>query len=131
MGEKKLLLNHVVASVHEHTYGARKVLWLVYRAYPDHEQLMDFAERYAQVLQRHAPAHTVSDVRRFEDAPLSARWEYANAIRGFRKHVRRAAVFGMQPKAEAIIRVILRVSRRTDLRVVKNAEEALEWVLQD
>ncbi|MCA9645800.1 MAG: STAS/SEC14 domain-containing protein, partial [Myxococcales bacterium] len=94
-------------------------------------ELLDFAERYVQVLQRYAPARVVSDLRQFVDAPLSARWEYANAIRHFRRHVRRAAMFGMQPRAEAIIRVILRVSRRTDLRVMSGPDEALEWVLQE
>ncbi|MCA9628457.1 MAG: STAS/SEC14 domain-containing protein [Myxococcales bacterium] len=131
MGDAKLLLDHAVALVHERSYGARRVLWLVYRAYPDGDQLGEFARLYAEILRRHAPARTVSDVRGFADAPLGARWEYANAIRGFRRHVRRAAVFGMQPRAEAIIRVIIRVSRRTDLRIVATADEALDWVLQD
>lgn len=131
MGEGKLLLDHSVASVHERTYGDHQVLWLAYRTYPNSDDLADFARRYSDVLRRHAPARTVSDVNGFTDAPLGARWEYANAIRGFRRHVERAAVFGMQPKAEAIIRVIIRVSRRTDLRVVRSADEALQWVLQD
>lgn len=131
MGEGKLLLDHPVALVQERTFGERNVLWLTYRAYPNAEQLSDFAKRYLEVLQRHAPARTVSDVRQFTDAPLGARWDYANAMRGFRRHVRRAAVFGMQPRAEAIIRVIIRVSRRTDLRVLRTPDEALAWVLQD
>jgi hypothetical protein len=84
---------------------------------------------YQPHLEQRSPALTLTDVTALDDLELSARWAFAERMRKNRQFVLRSAVIGLRPELEVVLRVLVRVSGRKDLRVFDRREDAEEWLL--
>jgi hypothetical protein len=84
---------------------------------------------YQPVLEAHAPALTMADLTALEDLELSARWAFAERMRKNRRFVLRSAVLGLRPELELVIRVLMRVSGRKNLKVFDDRADAETWLL--
>ncbi|MEZ4370717.1 MAG: STAS/SEC14 domain-containing protein [Polyangiaceae bacterium] len=130
MNRGELLLEHPVARVTITLVRGVEVIRLEGRMFPTSEQVRDFMLQYTLLIQKHAPARVVTDLRQFSGAPLSVHVEYAKFLGRVRRHVIRAAVFGLRPSTGALVRLVLRLAGRHDMLVAESEAQALDWVVQ-
>ena len=86
-------------------------------------------DAYQPLLEAHAPVRTLTDVSGLGDVSWSARWAFAERMKENRRLIDKSAVIGLSPRLEVVLRVVLRVSRRTDLRTFDTRAAAEAWLL--
>jgi hypothetical protein len=124
--EPRLLATGQRFHVHELSGGILRVTAWGRCRRADVDELFD---AYQPELEKRVPALTLTDVTALDDLELSARWAFAERMRKNRQLVLRSAVIGLRPELEVVLRVLVRVSGRKDLRVFDRGEDAEEWLL--
>ena len=93
------------------------------------DDLEELFGAYQPLLESHAPVRTLTDVSQLGDVSWGARWTFAERMKQNRRLIWKSAVIGLSPRLEVVLRVVLRVSGRTDLRTFDSREAAEAWLV--
>lgn len=94
----------------------------------DTPDVEEYVAALVPILQMRAPACVLTDATDIEDLTLRARWVYAQKMTEHRRFISRSAVIGLSPRMDVVLRVLVRASGRSDLRVFFSRREAMIWL---
>jgi hypothetical protein len=86
---------------------------------------------FQPALVERAPAKVLIDASGLGDSSLSMRWQLAMRMKANRSYVDRTAVFGVPGSLEAALRIVLRASGRSNIRIFSSRAEAEDWLAAD
>ena len=94
----------------------------------DTPDVEEYVAALVPILQLRAPACILTDATDIEDLTMRARWVYAQRMTEHRRFLARSAVVGLSPRMDVVLRVLVRASERSDLRVFYSRQEAMAWL---
>ena len=111
-------------------HAAKKILVFTSIGDQDVETLAEIFSRLRPVLEAEAPVLYLNDMRRIGESSLSTKWYAAQQLKANRPLIRRSAVFGASTGLVASAGAILRVAGRDDIKLFREQEEAVAWLLE-
>lgn len=94
----------------------------------DTPDVEEYVAALVPILQLRAPACILTDATDIEDLTMRARWVYAQRMTEHRRFLARSAVVGLSPRMDVVLRVLVRASGRSDLRVFYSRQDAMSWL---
>lgn len=94
----------------------------------DTPDVEEYVAALVPILQLRAPACILTDATDIEDLTMRARWVYAQKMTEHRRFLARSAVVGLSPRMDVVLRVLVRASGRSDLRVFYSRQDAMAWL---
>jgi hypothetical protein len=88
-------------------------------------------EVFQPALVERAPADVLIDARSIGESSLSTRWKLAMRMKSNRPYIRRTAIYGVSAGYEAALRILVRASGRSNIKVFASREEAETWLARD
>jgi hypothetical protein len=89
----------------------------------------EFFEKFQFLLEERAPATVLIDATSLGESSLSLRWKLAMRMKKNREFILRSAVFGLSDRISTVVRIILRASGRTNVKIFETRGDAESWVL--
>lgn len=90
--------------------------------------LDQFFEIVQPLLEERAPARVLIDAARLRDSTLGFRFKLAVRMRANKPLIDRSAIFGLPRRQESVLRVLLRLSGRSNVRTFMWRHEAEVWL---
>lgn len=94
------------------------------------EDVDPFFEVLSPLVEERRPARMVVDATCLAATTLRLRWQILKRARRLRSRVERTAIYGLPPKLETLLWIVLALVRRRDVRTFLWRHEAEGWVLQ-
>ena len=122
-----------VRALYEHSSGTiaeidDQTLFLSVGGDVREEDVEPFFEVFGPLVASRAPTRILVDATYLGETPLRLRWQLVRRMRGLRSRVARTAIFGLPPRIETVLWVLLALGRREDIRSFLWRHEAESWV---
>lgn len=88
----------------------------------------EFFSTFHEVLEANAPARLVIDMGALAPLSMSTRWRLGERMKAQRHLIHRTGVYHTSDWAQVAGRILLRVTGRNNIALVKTRDEALEYV---
>ena len=95
----------------------------------DDEEMGRYLDVWQRVIQENAPCLHLLDAGEFELNNLSKRWELAGRMKENRQFFRRSAVVGLDGGKRLVASIVIKASRRDNVKLFDTVEEAEAWLL--
>ena len=89
----------------------------------------EFFGKFQHLLEERAPATVSIDAGALGESSLNLRWKLAMRMKQNRGLIHRSAVFGLSERLTTVVRIILRASGRTNVRIFDTRDAAEKWLL--
>jgi hypothetical protein len=94
------------------------------------EHIFRYLEVWQRVIEENAPCLQILDASELDLSDLAKRWELASRMKKNRDLFKKSAVVGVEGAKKLMASIVIKASRRDNVKVFDNVEDAERWLLE-